>query len=170
MSSESKNWYALYTKPRHEFKAEEQLTILGIENYLPKITLLKRWSDRKKKVTEPLFRGYIFIKADEKERLTAVQQNMIVKTVFFNGKPSVVPDFEIENLRNMLKIAKDVKVFDGLVKGTRVKVSEGPFQNVEGIVYGVSKNESMLAINIELLNRTVVVKLPPKSVTKITAS
>ena len=68
-NSKDKYWFALYTKPRNEFKAEQQLTAAEIINYLPTLTLVKKWSDRKNKVTEPLLRGYIFIYANEEERL-----------------------------------------------------------------------------------------------------
>ena len=100
--SEIKHWFALYTKPRHEFKAQVQIESENITCYLPTITKLKQWSDRKKKVTEPLFRGYIFIESSERERLVAVELNSIVKTIFFDGKPSIIPDNQINNLRNLL--------------------------------------------------------------------
>ncbi len=164
--SSLKKWFALYTKPRHEFKARVQLDAIDVENYLPTVTQLKKWSDRKKKVTEPLFRGYIFIRADEKERLVSLEQQAVVRTVSFSGKPSVVPDFQIEGLKQMLAGSNDVKVLEGIVKGTGVIVIEGPFSGVEGIVYKVSKDESMLAITVELLNRSVVVSLPSDSVIK----
>lgn len=164
--SSLKYWFALYTKPRHEFKAQIQLDSIDVENYLPTITHYKKWSDRKKKVTEPLFRGYIFIKADEKERLKALEQKGVVRTVSFNGKPSKVPECQINNLKHMLSETRDVKVFEGIVKGTAVEVIEGPFNGVEGIVYNTSNDESMLAISVELLNRSVVVKLPAESVVK----
>ena len=61
---EIKKWFALYTRPRHEFKALEQIKELEVETYLPTITVIKQWSDRKKKITEPLFRSYIFIFAN----------------------------------------------------------------------------------------------------------
>lgn len=64
-SSTKKNWFALYTKPKHEFKAEIKLNAEGIETYLPKISKIKQWSDRKKKIIEPVLRGYIFIYANE---------------------------------------------------------------------------------------------------------
>ena len=165
--SSLKKWFALYIKPRHEFKAQAQLESIGVENYLPTITAIKKWSDRKKKVTEPLFRGYIFIRADEKERLDSLEQQAVVRTVSFNGKPSVVPDYQIDSLKQMLAGSAEVKVFEGIVKGTEIKVVEGPFKGVEGIVYNVSKDESMLAITVELLNRSVVVSLPSESVVKV---
>ncbi|MBN1299879.1 MAG: UpxY family transcription antiterminator [Melioribacteraceae bacterium] len=164
--TEIKKWYALYTKPRSEFKAELQLNSIDIESYLPKVQLLKKWSDRKKKVTEPLFRGYIFIRADERERLLALEQNAIVKTIFFNGKPSAVPQSQIDSLKKMLSNTNDIQVFNNIIKGNIVKIVEGPFSGTEGVVYNVSKNESMLAVNIDIINRSVVVKLPSGSVVK----
>ena len=41
-----KNWFALYTKPRGEFKAAEQLNVNEINYYLPTLTTVKQWSDR----------------------------------------------------------------------------------------------------------------------------
>lgn len=80
---EIKKWFALYTKPRHEFKALEQLREVEVDTYLPTIAVTKQWSDRKKKVIEPLFRGYIFICANEIERNIAVTREAVIKTIFF---------------------------------------------------------------------------------------
>ncbi len=159
----SKHWYALYTKPRHEFKAEEQLRGCGIEYFLPKITRLKQWSDRKKKVTEPLFSGYIFVRGNEKDRLLALEQYAIVRSIFFEGAPAIVPDWQIENLQKMLENGTDIKVTEQLKIGTKVKIISGPFKDVEGIVYQTPNQEQMLAITIDLLRRSVVVKIPANS-------
>jgi transcription antitermination factor NusG len=164
--SEVKNWFALYTKPRHEFKAQTQIESENIVCYLPTITKLKQWSDRKKKVTEPLFKGYIFIQATEKERLAAVECNAIVKTIFFNGKPSVIPESQIISLKNLLANTNKVEIFHEIIKGDRIKITEGPFEGVEGVVYAVSKDETMLAVNIDLLKRSVVIKLSAVGVKK----
>ncbi|MGD8781584.1 MAG: UpxY family transcription antiterminator [Ignavibacteria bacterium] len=167
MSADNRNWFALYTKPRHEFKAEQELNRLEIENYLPKTTRTRQWSDRKKKITLPLFSGYIFINVNEKERYYALELPYIVKTVSFNGKPSVIPDSEIDNLKRMLAGNPEVNVVDELKEGTTVKVVEGPFKDVEGIVYKTPNNERILAIVINLLKRSVTVLLPTESVIKV---
>lgn len=159
----SKHWYALYTKPRHEFKAEEQLKGCGIEYFLPKITRLKQWSDRKKKVTEPLFSGYIFVRGNEKDRLLALEQYAIVRSIFFEGAPAIVPDWQIENLLKMLESGSDFEVTEQIKIGTRVKIISGPFKDVEGIVYATPNQEQMLAITIDLLRRSVIVKIPTDS-------
>lgn len=160
---EKKYWYALYTKPRHEFKAESQITACGIENYLPKITRIKQWSDRKKKVTEALFSGYIFIRGREKERLISLEQQSVIRSIFFEGKPAIVPDWQIDNLKKMLAKTSDITVTDKLKVGTPVKIISGPFKDVEGIVYNTSNQEKILAITIDLLRRSVLVKIPVDS-------
>ena len=167
MSVYNRSWFALYTKPKHEFKAELELNNLSVENYLPKITRVRQWSDRKKKITLPLFSGYIFINVNEKERYQSLQLPSIVKTVSFNGKPSVIPDSEINNLKKMLESNPEVNVVDELKEGSLVKVVEGPFSGVEGVVYKTPNNERILAIVINLLKRSVTVLLPTESVIKV---
>jgi len=162
-----KKWLALYTKPKHEFKAALQLEAENVIVYLPTIAVIKQWSDRKKKVTEPLFRSYIFIHADEAERLRALEQNAVVKTIFFDGKPAVIPEWQIDNLKKLLTSNEKIKVFNGIVTGMKVKIESGSFSGIEGVVYNVSKDEQVLAIVIEMLNRSVTVSLPSASVIKV---
>lgn len=161
-----KKWYALYTKPRHEFKALDQISSFDITTYLPTTTVLKQWSDRKKKITEPLFKSYIFINADEQERNLALSGNSIIKTIFFNGKPAVIPDWEIENLKLLLSNTSNVTVYNGIIKGTKVEIASGPMIGLEGVVSNISKDQQTLSVSIEMLNRTVIVTLPSSTVIK----
>jgi transcriptional antiterminator RfaH len=154
-----KNWLALYTKPRSEFKAEEQLINSNIHTYLPTITRLKQWSDRKKKVTEPLFRGYIFIYADEQERLISVEKQAIVRCLFDTGRPARIPDWQIENIRKMLESSSDIIVHNGIVPGIKVMIKSGAFRGVIGTVINESSSKS-ISVSIDLLNRSVIARLP----------
>ena len=160
-----KHWFALYTKPRHEFKAALELESVSIEHYLPTLTVMKRWSDRKKKITEPLFRGYIFIYSNERERWLAVSQSTIVRTICFDGKPSVIPEWQIENLKKMLSESPEVFVSDKIEIGTQVKISDGPFKDVIGVVTG-EQEDKWFAVSIDLLRCSVRVRLPKESVLK----
>ena len=163
--SKEKHWFALYTKPRQEFKASIQLTKMTIENYLPTLTKVKKWSDRKKKVTEPIFRGYIFIKADEKERLLSLSQNAIVRCITFEGKPSIVPEWQIESLKSLLTTSPEVFVSNKIELGAKVKIIDGPFSGVLGIVKGVQE-EKWLAVSVDLINCSVMVRLSKESIVK----
>ncbi len=168
--NDNKQWFALYTKPRHEFKAALQLEELSIEHYLPTVTKLKQWSDRKKKVTEPIFKGYIFIFANEKERIISVEQPTVIKTIFFNGKPAIIPVWQIENIKRMLSSTPDVFITNKVEVGEKIKVVAGPFMDVVGIVKYNSNDERILAVSVEMLNRSVLVKLPAESIVKFVES
>lgn len=158
IENNNKKWFALYTKPRHEFKAALQLETEDINYYLPVITRLKQWSDRKKKITEPLLRGYIFIFADEKERYISLQQLSIVRCIFDHGRPAVIPEWQIENLKKFLDKKTNVIVHSGIVLGTKVKILDGPFAGVIGVVKQEVKGKT-IAVNIDLLNRSVLTKI-----------
>ena len=118
VSAGEKSWFALYTKPRSEFKAVDQINSIGVDYYLPTITKIKQWSDRKKKITEPVIRGYIFIFADEKERLASLEQQAVVRCVFEAGRPAKIPAWQMENLMKMLSTDSEFFVHEGITKGT----------------------------------------------------
>jgi transcription antitermination factor NusG len=165
-NTDTKLWFALYTKPRTEFKAAEQLKTIGVDYYLPVITRIKQWSDRKKRVTEPVMYGYIFIFADEKERLLALEQQAIVRCIFDQGRPAVIPSWQIENLQKMLNQASDVFLHEGIVPGVKVRIKDGPFEDVIGVVKE-SDNGSTIAVSIDLLNRSVITHLPAESLFEV---
>lgn len=165
--SKNKFWFALYTKPRHEFKALEFLrNIEEVEPYLPTITTLKQWSDRKKKVTEPLFKSYIFVHCNEFDRFKTLQDSSVVTTVTFEGKPAKIPAWQIENLQRLLAEKREIFVQDIVKVGTKVKITDGPFKDITGIVCQSDDKGEMLGITIDLLRRSVLVKLPADSIVK----
>ena len=160
----TKYWIAFYTRPRHEFTARSEILHKGIEVFLPVVTLVKKWSDRKKKVTEPLFKSYIFAYCDETERYSILHSNAIVTTVFHNGKPAHVPDWQIEGIKRMLDGSEEVRIVDGIKKGARVKIKDGPFNGIEGVIFTGINSEKYVAVSIDLLNRSVIAKLPVKDI------
>ncbi|MFA4923378.1 MAG: UpxY family transcription antiterminator [Ignavibacteriaceae bacterium] len=162
----NKFWFALYTKPRQEFKAELQLKAVCIDVYLPKITRLKQWSDRKKKVTEPLINSYIFIYSSEKVRLLALEQDAIVKCVFDCGRPAKIPDDQMRNFMEFIKKEEDYFVVNGIIKGASVLIKEGPFTGITGTIIEEPGGKS-LAVSIELLNRTVVARIHSASIVEV---
>jgi len=166
--SQKRFWFAFYTKPRHEFKAAQYLDSIEIENYLPTTTTIRQWSDRKRKITEPLFKGYIFVYCNEKERYESLQNEAILSTVSFQGQPAHIPEWQIENLRKLLSEKKEVFVADIIKPGTKVKITEGPFKGISGIVSQSDEHGQMLGITIDLLRRTVLVKLTKESIVKET--
>lgn len=154
------SWFALYTKVHQEFKARAQLDALNIINYLPVVTKVKQWSDRKKHITDPVLKGYIFIRATEKERLIALEQSAVVRCLYENGKPAVIPDWQIENLRRVLETRFEIFVHDGLLPGREIEITSGPLKGVKGIIKS-TPTEKHIVVNIRLLKRMELAKIPP---------
>jgi transcriptional antiterminator RfaH len=154
-SSYNKYWYALYTRSRHEFKAAEQLNRLKIQYYLPVVKKTSHWSDRKKVISEPLIRGYIFIYADEKERRLSLEEYSILRCVFDKGKPAVIPKWQMENLVKFLNEESEFLTYEGLIPGKKVRIKEGPFKGITGIIQQ-SENHNTFAVTINLLNRSIL--------------
>ncbi len=158
-----RNWLVFYTKPRSEFKAESKMKAAGFEVYLPTITEIKKWSDRKKKITEPLFKSYIFAFCSEIERLNILKIEEIVTTVNIRGVPSKVPVQQIDAIKKLLEVSTTIQVSDEILKDTPVRIIDGPFAGIEAIVEN-QNSQTKISVVIETLNRTVTAILPIKSV------
>ena len=98
------NWYAVYTKPRAEKKLKEALEKKSIQNFLPLITEKKKWSDRQKLISVPLFASYVFVKIDySQDSLRVLQEPQVVQFVQYNGKPATIEDDLIELIKTFLE-------------------------------------------------------------------
>ena len=129
-----KKWFVLYTRPQQELKVASQLSAMGITNYCPTVTLIKQYSDRKKKVTRPLLSSYVMVELEDKERNKVFACNGIVRYLFFLGKPAVVPASDIYLMQDHLNgVYKDFKVTT-LSVGDSHTITEGPFSGVTGKV------------------------------------
>ena len=159
-------WFALVVKSRCEFKAEEELNALGVQSYLPSTTVVRKWSDRKKEIVVPIIRGYIFIYANEIERRYSLEQKSIVKCLFEGGRPANIPDWQIENLKKVLEYKPKITVENGLTLGDNVKIIDGPFEGVIGVLQFKGSNRN-LSVSIDLIHRSIVVQLPVESVVKV---
>ncbi len=161
-----KYWFALYTKPRNEFKAQLQIEAVSITTYLPSTIQVHQWSDRKKKIRQPLLPGYIFIYGSERERLTALEAPSIVRCVSDRGRPAKIPANQIENLRSFIQEEKKYTVENGIPKGTSIIIKSGPFTGVSGVLIEDSDGKTFV-VSIELLNRSIATHISESDMIEI---
>ncbi len=160
------NWYALYTRPRFEKKVEVELYRREIESYLPVQTVIRQWSDRKKKVEEPLFRSYVFVHTTSNDRIGSLQIDGVVRMVSFGGKLSIIPDDQIDTIKRFLKEGYKFEPQDYLVKGDRVKVTHGPLMGVQGKLVEI-RNARRFVITIDAIRQSIAVEIDPGLLRKI---
>ena len=142
-----KNWYAVYTKPRWEKKVGELLDKKGLEYYCPLNKVRRKWSDRYKVIEEPLFKSYVFvhIKDDEKERIRLTDG--VVNFVYWNGKPAVIKNEEIEIIRKFLKEYENVEASPVTFStGQKVRIKTGLMMDTEGLVIKVVNNRAYVLL------------------------
>lgn len=141
------NWYVVYTKPKWEKKVADKLKQIGIECYCPLITQVKQWSDRKKKIEVPLFNSYVFVQLADSERNSVFQVSGVIRYLFWLGKPAIVKDHEIENIKISLKATNISEVsVSAMQVGDKIKLESGAFTNQNAIVQEVSNNYYILVL------------------------
>jgi len=151
-----KKWFVVYTKPQQELKIGSQLTTMGISNYCPTITLLKQYSDRKKKVNKPLLSSYVMVELEEKDRNKVFACNGIVRYLFFLGKPAVVPASHINLMQDHLNgIYNDFKITT-LSVGDSHTITQGPFSGVCGKV--VETDNTKVKLELASLGMRIILK------------
>jgi len=148
MMKESTLWYVIYTRPRWEKKIAQLLEEKGIVHYCPLNRIEKQWSDRKKVVFEPLFKGYIFIKIEETQKWDIKMINGIINYVYWLGKPAKVKDEEIDKIKMFLQEFDDVEVIDNKIDvNSTVIINQGVLMSYKGIVVDVLGNKARVQID-----------------------
>jgi transcriptional antiterminator RfaH len=151
-----KKWFVVYTRPQQELKVAEQLSAMGITNYCPTITLLKQYSDRKKKVNKPLLSSYVMVELEENQRNKVFSCSGIIRYLFYLGRPAVVPTFEIHLIQNHLNgVYNDIEVTT-LSVGDSHTITQGPFSGVSGKV--VETNNTKVKLELASLGMHVTLK------------
>ena len=154
-----KKWYAVHTRSRHEKVVAAQLRGHGVDTYLPLVEEIHRWSDRRKRVQVPLFPGYAFIHAcDSAETMATVAQvPSAVRIVGVHGG-SPIPDEEIATVHRLLSHNIPCVNHPFLEVGQRVRIRGGALDGVEGTLLA-RKGESCLVVSIELIQRSLAVRI-----------
>ena len=152
------NWYALWTRSRHEQVVREQLERKHIEAFLPTVTKWSRWKDRKKKIDWPLFPGYCFARFDVHERLPVLKCAGVVNIISFDGEPAPIPEHEIDGIRQLVESDLAYDPCPLIKEGMMVEVVHGPLRGVIGRL--VRKNEkARLVLSVDLIGQAVSVEV-----------
>ncbi len=144
----SNKWLAVYTKPRWEKKVSQLLTDKGVESYCPLNKVRRKWSDRVKVVEEPLFKSYVFVKVANEEKINVRMTNGVINFVYWQGKPAVIRDKEINVIKRFLNEYENVELRPMELKvNQRVIITTGPLMDHEGSVLDLRHKMVKVAID-----------------------
>jgi len=154
-----KKWFIVYTKANQEIRVSKHLKEMGIFCYCPTVTIIKQYSDRKKKKLKPLIPSYVFVFIEEEKRNDVFSVFGIVRYMFWLGKPATVRESEIELMREYLNGRYQSISITKFTRGQLYKISEGVFSGRIGKVIETQKNK----IKLELQSLGMIVTLRLKA-------
>lgn len=158
--AESEHWYGLQTRPRHEKMVAQRLEERGVTTFLPLVTEVRRWSDRKKSVQLPLFSCYVFAKFMPKrdERLRVLRVDGVFGLVGARGEGAPIPEEQIGAVRSLIEGQLPYSSHPFLKIGQRVRIRSGALDGLEGIL--VSRNgDRTLVISVDAIQRSLAVRV-----------
>lgn len=154
------NWYAVQTRSRHEKFVSYQLKSRAIAHYLPIVTEVHRWSDRRKKVEVPLFSGYVFVNVPptNEERVRVLRTDGVVRFVGHSPQGTPIPDAEIHAVKTLIEQNVSWLAYPFLKIGQRVRIRGGALDGVEGILQS-QNGEGMLVVSVNAIQRSLSVTI-----------
>ena len=154
ISEISKNWFVIYTKPRQELKVLERLTHLGIEAYTPTKIEVRKWSDRKKKVTVCLLPSMVLVCLEEKEVSKVFEVPGVRRYLFVHGERARVTNDEVLAMKHYIENTYQLLNKKDHLVGSKIKI---PSLNQEAEIISV-KGKRCIA-QLELLGAVVSFQL-----------
>ena len=158
---EPANWYAVQTRARNEKVVCERLQEQGLDTFLPLVTEVRRWSDRKKRVELPLFSCYVFVKltfSNNDERMRVYRTSGVFRIVSMRVEAVPIPDEQIDALRTVVTQQVPWSAHPFLKIGQRVRIRGGSLEGVEGVL--LSRNgDRTLIISVDAIQRSLAVSV-----------
>ncbi len=142
-------WYLIYSKPRQERLALENLARQGYEAYVPMMRNRRRRTGRRITVVEPMFPRYLFVHLnDQTDDWGPIRSTIgVVRLVRFGSSPAIVPDDLVQTLRTQqdesgLQVLPEREYH----AGERVRISGGLMAGYEAIFQARSGKERVLLL------------------------
>jgi transcription antitermination factor NusG len=153
---DGRQWWAVYTKARQEKALARELLAHEVPFYLPLVarTILVR--GRRVESLLPLFSGYVFLYADEDERVQSLKTNRTSQLIPVSDPHKLRRD--LGQVQRLIVAKAPITVEQRLAPGTRVRVKTGPFMGVEGVVEEC-RGASRLIVEVSFLQQSVSVQI-----------
>jgi transcriptional antiterminator NusG len=172
-SSASAQWVALWTHANCEQLVHSQLVAKHFDAFLPMMPMWSRRGGVRHVIQVPMFPGYLFVR----HQLTKASCIEILKTRGLTrvlgdrwDRPGIVSDEEMAVVQRIMHTKVPVLSHPYLQEGQRVRITQGPLADVEGIFVHGKPNKGLLVLSVHLLHRSVAVEVDCTLVSPVLAS
>ena len=162
-------WYAVHARSRHEDVVFHGLERKTIETFLPRVEVMSRRKDRRKRILVPLLPGYLFVHTDMNpyQYWDIIKTYGVVRVIGIEGKPVPVKDEEIVSLRILDGTDRTVRNQAYIRRGDKVVIMEGALKGLTGYYMKHKGQSDKVVVSIELLQRSLTVEIENWRVEKI---
>ena len=161
------SWYAVYTKPRQEHIALENLERQSFEAYLPLMRARRRRRGKWVETIEPMFSRYLFIRLEPSTTSTASIRSTrgVTSVVRFGNTLVPVPDGFMSILLETADAKTGIHAPEpGLLQeGDTVVFTDGPLADLDG-VFKAADGDARAIILLKMLGTDSEVAVPVEQV------
>ena len=160
--AEQLHWYALWTHSHCEQLVRDQLAAKGFETFFPKIATWSRRAGIRHRIQTPMFSGYLFVRdqlTDRRYTELLGARGLVCVLSNGDGRLAAIPDIEIDAIRALVHSNFQAVPHPYLQAGQRVRITDGPLADVEGILIDRHAGKGLLVLSVHLFQRSVAVEV-----------
>ncbi len=155
-SNNGNRWHVIHTKAQREKKLYDDCVRIGLITYLPLIKKISRMRRRTIETTVPLFPGYIFCCFDWVQRRELYTTGHVSKFIDVVDQKGLVKD--LIEIDKAISCEASLEPYSYLKRGKRVRIVDGPFQGIEGII-SHRRGKYRIVLNVALIEMAAAIEV-----------
>ena len=157
-------WYVLFVRSNQEKRVAQHLSHRQIDYFLPVFDSIHQWRDRKVRLSQPLFTGYVFVHILLAERMKALVIPNVINLVGTRSAPSIISDEEITGIRHAMESGEvNPHPYRPFREGSWVIITAGAMVGMEGVLVRL-QNSTRVLISLNSIARAFTVEVDCHSV------
>jgi transcriptional antiterminator RfaH len=154
--SADRAWCVLHTKPRQEKSLARHLRETQTAFYLPLVQRRSRIRGRLVTSYNPLFAGYLFLLANERQRVAALTTQRVVQTLKVADQQQLWQD--LAQIRRLIESGAPVTPEERLEPGMPVEIKSGPLAGLRGTILRSAAGRRF-AVQVNFIQRGASVEI-----------
>jgi transcription antitermination factor NusG len=153
---ESTRWWVVHTRANHEKTLSKRLAAMGVQHFLPLVSVRRERQGRIWCIERPLFSSYLFLLGKEEDRYAALTTDCVAATLHVTDQAGL--DRSLRDINRVLLNGEPIDACPGLKTGRRCRVRVGPLKGLEGTVLRRSK-VTRVYIAVQILGQSAEVEI-----------
>ena len=156
LQQEGYRWQCLYTRPRHEKSLARTCERHGVRQYLPLVKTARHYGNRTRESWLPLFPGYLFCCANPAQSYDLSKEDNLLSTFAVYDQEKLL--MELREVHKALAASARSRKAPYLAEGRRVRITQGPFRDIVGVVLE-SRKHCRVLLNVTLIRQSVLLEV-----------